>query len=229
MAKVTSEQIQHFLKLLNDKKVERTQMSRLLRGGHFSDLLEVKDPRKIDRDKMRLAMDSKELPLKVTITKLARGVLPNKSTFLKDRIAAGKYDDVEGEFTHSRFPITFGGVERNLVLARFNRIDSIETVERWATANGYELAKIEDLLGVGSLSEHKDGQFRFRIICLGSSTIVDGDSCVPTLNTILKSKSVWQESYSSRYARLLSLDSLKTLYSWCCGPEHLFRYLFVRK
>lgn len=106
--------------------------------------------------------------------------LPAKSISLETRINAGQYDGHVNYITAKRFPITVSG-DRALVLAHFQHQMTSEQVETWAEANGYEVATIEDLLAVGS-SQHKDLQRELSIICLGSSSCVDGGRRVPYLS-----------------------------------------------
>jgi hypothetical protein len=112
---------------------------------------------------------------------LAGVVIPESEVTLSQRIDAGQYGWVNDDITEKRFPIMLPAGPRDLAIVCFHEEMSSKQVEEWATENAYELAKLEDLLAVGSHSEHKELQRRFPIVALGYVAVIHEYRRVPYL------------------------------------------------
>ncbi len=135
----------------------------------------------VDRDELREHLDLTRLLNDPTITPLPGIELPGPEVDLEARKAAGGYDWKNDNMTSDRYPLTLPAGPQSLVLAQFDVDVESDEVEEWAKAHGYELALIDDLLGVGSHSEYRERQRKFPIVALGSSAVIRGYRHVPYL------------------------------------------------
>ncbi len=141
-----------------------------------------------------------------TITELAGVTLPGSEVGLDAQKKAGGYDWMNSDITVERFPLTLPAGPRDLFLAHFGIDVQSEEVEAWASANGYEVSPIDDLLAVGSHSEYRELQRQFPIVALGSSTVVDDERHVPYLYRYDSKRNLnlaWYDDVWNAYYRFL--------------------------
>lgn len=175
----TLKQAGKVLELITQNEVPSEQMQEILGSGLLSDLL-IGNIGGVNREEFRRVLGLVSLMPK--LMELTGVVIPGPERLLPARITEGGYDWHNSDITPERFQLLTSPGPANLFLAHFNKTMTSEKVEKWAAENGYEVAKIDDLLAVGSHGEYKELQRQFPILALGSSAVVDGGRDVPYLD-----------------------------------------------
>lgn len=178
MRKATYRQAQQVLNFVGQKELSGKQLQSLLASGLFTDILEAAATdgfASLHRDTVRVALGLPKLTRDPDIIELGELTVSENAT-MEEMTRAGKYDGYQPNIDSicQHFFITRRG-PRKLYLVHFKKEMYTKDVEfAVAAMPDKELALIEDLLAVGAHPKHKELQWEFPIICLGSSAVLSG-------------------------------------------------------